>query len=178
MKKARVILPIIAIFVLFSGCSAGKDPYALANDVKTHYNEMSEPSLTARVTADYGDRLSEFTLALAGNEITILAPDEVSGIKARIAVGGVSLVYSDAEVFSGAVTANGLSPVAALPFMLECFRAGTVSSAWLDGDKLTVDYFISDTISLRAEFDAETLSPMAALLTEEGSRALCAEFIN
>lgn len=177
MKKARALLPIFALFILLSGCKGGKDAYALANEVKNYYNEASEPALTARVIADYGDRLSEFTLSLEGDEITILAPDEVSGIKARLSGGGVSLVYSGAEVFSGAVTGSGLSPVAALPFMLDCFRSGTVASAWLDGEKLTVDYYVSDTVSLRAEFDASTLSPVAALLTEEGARALSAEFI-
>lgn len=133
--------------------------------------------MTAAVVADYGDRLAEFTLRLEGDTVTILSPEEVAGVGARLSDDGLSLIWEGAEVFTGAVTRSGLSPVAALPLMRETFRDGVVSDAWLYGGRLTVDYYISDGVSLRAEFDPETLSPLSALLTEDGGRALSAEFL-
>lgn len=178
MKKYRIILPIFLIFVLISGCKAGKDAYALANEVKIHYNDMINPSLTAKVTADYGDRLAEYTLVLNGNEITILAPDEVSGVTARIGENGVSLIFGEAEIFSGEVTKGGLSPVSALPEMIDTWKSGVITSAWLEGDMLLVDYRITDSLSLRTQFDSATFAPLSAILTEDGGRVLSAEFEN
>lgn len=170
------ILPFLAILVLISGCSGGKDAFSLANGVKTHYNEAVGLSLTARVVADYGDRLSEFTLRLAGDTVTILEPAEVAGVSAKVSDDGVTLIYSGAEVFSGNLTRSGLSPVSALPLMAETWKTCAVAAAWFEGNALILEHRVSESVTLRTSFDKNTLAPVSALLTEDGGRVLSAEF--
>lgn len=173
MKK---LLPVLIVLFALSSCSAGKNAEALAKEVELDYTDPESVSLTARVEADYGERIWSFLLALDGDTVTILEPESVSGVTARIGEDGVTLAYDGAEVFTGELTAGGLSPAQALPLMLRSWGGGLLTSAQLYGDTLELTHRIEDGVSLVTEFDADTLYPSRAELYRDGQRVLSAEF--
>ena len=184
------ILKIAALFVIsaliLSSCSGKMSADDLAREVKKSYTESDHISMNAEITANYAARAWRFLVKYEGGSgggtVTILEPENVSGISARIDADGVTLVYDGAEVFTGEVTEDGLSPVDALPVIVSLWRGGIVTgAAWetADGEKcLAVSYRITDGVTARTLFDTETLLPVSAELIRGGYAVLSLRFLN
>lgn len=140
------------------------------------YTKAEALRMTARVHADYGSRLWDFLLTLEGDTVTIREPDTLAGVQARVGEDGVTLLYAGAEVYTGAVTASGLSPVEALPLMGKLWREGLVTSAQSTPEGLALLFRVEDGAELETVFDPETFAPRTAALYWEGVRVLWAEF--
>lgn len=133
--------------------------------------DLSSPSLTADVTADYGDRVYSFRLKYAGGVVTILSPDSIAGIEALVGEDGFSLRYDGAEVFTGSI--GGISPMSALPLVLNAFAADYISDAKFAPDNiLSVTFRIDDNVALNVDFDRETELPISAEVSENGEMKL------
>ncbi|MGX8698522.1 MAG: hypothetical protein ACSW8F_01155 [bacterium] len=139
------------------------------------YTKEEPPRFTAKVDADYGERLWSFRLALEGDTVTILEPESIAGIEAQVGEDGVTLRYDGAEVYTGAVTASGLSPAEALPLMRKLWREGLVTDAQRHGDTLWLTFYVEEGTRLVTAFDAASFTPLTAELYREGSRVLSAE---
>lgn len=187
MKRAARALLLAAIIAVFSASCAGKiSANELAQRIRKSYTEADAVSLNAEVTANYAARSYKFVLKYVGTAeggtVTILEPENVSGITAKIGTDGVTLSYDGAEVFTGEVTAEGLGPVDALPVLVGAWRSGTVTEAsreTVDGaDCLRILYRITDEVTLSTLFDAETYFPVSAELVRDGYTVLTAAFLN
>ena len=83
MKK---ILSAVVLMLVLSGCSE-KNASQSFLDIRTAYLS-ADITLSADVRADYGDRCYEYSLSYTGDgksgEVSILSPEEISGISASI----------------------------------------------------------------------------------------------
>ena len=168
MRRFMAFFVSFALFFL-SSCT-GQGPLALFEDIRAFYSGAQALSISADVTADYGGTIFEFTLlysgSIAGGRIEVLAPETVAGIQADVSFeDGVTLRYDGAELYTGALSPDGLSPVDCIPVMLRQWCSGYISAAGYDSvmgiDALQVDFDI-DGVLLRTWFDRETWIPVTA----------------
>lgn len=119
--------------LLLTGCTGGgsstKDKLEAAQSV---YRTMSGCTAQAEITADYGQRVYEFTLDLQytkGGEtvLTVTAPEDIAGVTARLKDGAATLEYDGASLETGELDGQGLSPVSALPALLNAVQTGFIA---------------------------------------------------
>ena len=132
MKK---ILSAVVLMLVLSGCS-GKDASQSFLDIRTAYLS-ADITLSADVRADYGDRCYEYSLSYTGDgksgEVSILSPEEISGISASIGENKkVSLKCGDTLIDTGILHGAGVSPVETLPLIVNAIREGYVSTVYTE----------------------------------------------
>ena len=121
--------------LVLSGCS-GKDASQSFLDIRTAYLS-ADITLSADVRADYGDRCYEYSLSYTGDgksgEVSILSPEEISGISASIGENKkVSLKCGDTLIDTGILYGAGVSPVETLPLIVNAIREGYVSTVYTE----------------------------------------------
>lgn len=126
-----MILPLLA------GCSGGEKDGGnsadeLALSIRTEYLAMTACAATVDITADYGQRVFEYTMSVSWQKdgetlLTVVAPEEIAGITARIENGSSYLEYDGASLETGFLSAEGLSPMEAVPAVLDYIFSGYIA---------------------------------------------------
>ena len=141
MKK---ILFLAVAFLIMTACS-NDNPYETFLLIRAGYL-AADVQLTAELSADYGDRCVEYKLAYVGDgksgEVSVIEPDEIRGISAQIGEDKkVSLKCGDVLIDTGVIYGTDVSPVGALPLIVNAVREGYVSTVYretLNGSEYTV----------------------------------------
>ena len=136
MRKVFFLFALTIPLLLLTGCFGGGEGQKmldLALTIRGEYLAMTQCAARAELTADYGQRIYTYTLDVAGNgeelTLTVAEPDLIAGITARVKQGESFLVYDDLVLETGPLTDEGLSPMSAIPAMLEQLRGGYLM-AW------------------------------------------------
>lgn len=133
MRRA-VSVCVLMISLLLSGCGAGNgnSPMDLALAIRQDYLAAEGCDAVLEVTADYGQRVHTFTVEVCvrGKEtsLTVIGPQEVSGIRARLEEGRAGLGFEDVILDTGTLDDSGLTVLGALPALLEAARSGYMDS--------------------------------------------------
>jgi hypothetical protein len=168
-----------------SSCGGSKSGgEELALKIRTSFLETEELSVKADITADYGERVYEFTITYTGGAdsgvIEILAPEAIAGLTAKVSVSGATLEYDGAALDMGAVTKDGLSPAEALPVLISQWQSGYISGCNFeklgDTDTLAVTTDISETVNQKTWFDVKTRLPLRAELIDNGVMVISCRF--
>lgn len=139
MRKLLLCVPMMTLLLL-SACKGGaagvSEAEQLALTVRGEYLEQTAWTSAASVTADYGRRVYQYELTAAcdGEETTLslTAPETVAGMTAHLKNGAGSLEYEGMWVETGPLDGEGLSPVSAVPALLEAARSGYITACALD----------------------------------------------
>ena len=96
---------------------------------------MQSCEAQCEVTADYGQRVYDFSydFSMVGEETTLLmtAPEAVAGLTVTMTGEQGELSYAGTMVETGNLSDQGLSPVTAVPTMLELARSGFIETCTL-----------------------------------------------
>lgn len=167
MRRTK-LAALMIISLLLSGCG-GHGNEKKFEGFRTALSAAQEIGMTAEVTADYGDTAREYTLALTdtaeGSQVEVLAPALLAGVRAHIDKDGSTLEYENLILDTGELTDDGLTPVSALPRLVETIRTGHVDGIWREGECLAVKLTPDDTVTLTLWLDAETMTPRRAELS-------------
>lgn len=138
MRKRMGCALMMTLCLLLSACGVsgdgGNDADELALEIRAEYLAMTGCTAQMELTADYGERVYDYTLDLAYEKdgettMTVVAPEEVAGVMARISGETTSLEYDGVSLETGPLDLSGLSPVSAPPLLLrgamEAFIAET-----------------------------------------------------
>ncbi len=188
MGKLLFCVPMMTL--LLSACAGGaggSEAEELALQIRGEYLAMGSCAGQAAITADYGQRVYQYELAVAvdGEEITLTlsAPDTVAGITARVAGEDGQLEYDGLSVETGPLDPEGLSPVSAVPALLEGARSGYILSCSLEeeGALLRVDCGDPEGTpgsgrEVSLWFDASTHALSRGEISVDGFRAILCEF--
>ena len=171
---------------LLAGCGGGEDEGTgadeLALNIRTEFLAMTACSFTADITADYGQRGDEYTLEVAWEKdgetvLTVTAPETIAGITARIADGTTYLEYDGASLETGPLSGDGLSPMEAVPAILEEICTGCIAACGFEtvGEQELLRVVCREpesTPGTGAEgvfwFDPVTHAPVLAELMQDG----------
>lgn len=137
MRKLLLCVPMITL--LLAGCGGktqGSEAEQLALLVRGEYLEMTACSLDASITADYGQRVYQYELSAAVGEeetvLTLTAPEAVAGVTARLSGETGLLEYDGMSVETGTLDSEGLTPMSALPALLETAQSGYIAAYALE----------------------------------------------
>ena len=184
----RKLLLCALMMTLLTGCgkAAVSEAEELALTIRGEYLAMDSCAIQASVTADYGQRVYQYELAAAVNKeetiLTLSAPETVAGLTARIAGEDSHLVFDGVSVETGPLDGDGLTPVSALPALLEAARSGYIAACALeeDGKLLRVDCG-DPAVSLGSGtetvlwFDTATHALVKGEVSVDGFRAILCE---
>ncbi len=160
---------------------------ALALAIREEYLGKTACQCQADVTADYGQRVYQYGMeaAVNGEEtvLTLSAPETVAGLTARLKAGESALEYDGLSVETGPLNDDGLTPVSAVPALLEAAKSGYIRSCALeeDGALLRVDCGDPEgTPGVGTEivlwFDAASHALTRGEISVDGFRAILCEF--
>lgn len=122
--------------LLLTGCAGGKtggiSADELALNIRTEYMSMSKFNTTVDIVADYGKRVYEYTMDVTWEKdgetvLTVVRPENIAGITARIQNGSSFLDYDGVSLETGMLSADGFSPVEAIPALINYILSGYIS---------------------------------------------------
>lgn len=119
------------------GGEGGSQAEQLALDIRGDYLAAAGCTAAMEVTADYGQRVYVYGIDLAWQRegesvLTLTAPEEVAGVTARLEAGSTALEYDGVRVETGALDDAGLSPVGAVPVLLDYVQSGYIASCGME----------------------------------------------
>ena len=154
MRKALLFAPMLMLLLTACGGGEEKDP---AVALQEQYAAVASATMEADVTCHYTDEVRTYTLLCAytpdESTVTVLAPSSLSGISATVAEGALQLSYEDISLDAGGYSAAAISPVAALPRLMEAAASGD-----LPGEEGTV---------YTTWFDRQTMLPLRSEITSD-----------
>ena len=132
----RVLCALMMTLVLLTGCSRGeqgtiRSAEELVLSIRTEYLAMTACKASVDVTADYGQRVYEYSMDISWQKdgetrLTITAPENIAGITARIQEGKSFLEYDGVSLETGILSGTGLSPVEVVPATLNYILSGYI----------------------------------------------------
>lgn len=124
----------LAFIVLLAGCAGtGENEREEILEIRTEYIAERVLTLTAELTADYGERVYVYTLRYTGGAdsgtMEVLSPEHIKGVSAVCDGDRVSLRSGDTVVDTGQLV-FGMCPLEAFPFMINAWSSGYITSSW------------------------------------------------
>ena len=141
MRKA--LSCVLMMTLLLSGCQAGtaaETPEEAALALREEYQALSGWSATVDISVCYSEAVYDFTLDASWQRegetvLTVIAPELLAGITARVAEGETVLEYDGAGLSLGLLDGAGLTPVSAVPALMEQIEKGYMAKcAWSGGN--------------------------------------------
>lgn len=186
MNKRLLFLPMMLL--LLTGCGGGQEnengAEAQAVAIRGEYMAMTSYSLQAQVNADYGQRVYDFTLSVTwdGEETTVAIrePEMLAGVTARITGEEGTLEYEDLSLETGFLDEDGLSPVSALPALMEAARSQYIDRCTLTDGMLEVHCADPEQKpgtgrEVTLWFDSQTHALTAGEISQDGRRVIACE---
>lgn len=135
------LCPVILSIFITSSCSKTEDPQAEAIEMRHSYLSLSQATALCQVTADYGERVYDFSMVLVAERreeglsttLTLTEPASLKGISVTQTGTGQDsqLVWEDLVLETGDLNPEGLSPVTAIPLLLDTLERGFIHSVSL-----------------------------------------------
>ena len=187
MRKCLICVLMTTLLLAGCGKAGVSEAEELALTVRGEYLAMESCAARAAVTADYGQRVYQYEMAVSVNgeetTLTLSAPETVAGLTARLTGEENLLEFDGVSVETGPLDDDGLTPVSALPALLEAARSGYMTACALeeDGALLRIDCGDPEgTPGAGTEtalwFDASTHALTRGEISVDGFRAILCEF--
>ena len=187
MRKCVVCVLMTTLLLAGCGKAGVSEAEELALTIRGEYLAMTDCAAQADITADYGRRVYQYGISAAVTEqetiLTLTAPETVAGLSARLDGEESLLEFDGVSVETGPMDGDGLTPIAAVPALLEAARTGCITACALeeDGTVLRVDCGDPEGTPGKGTetalwFDAATHALTRGELSVDGFRVILCEF--
>ena len=187
MRKRLLCVLMMTLFLTGCGGGGGKEAEELALSIRGEYLAMESCAIEASVTADYGQRVYEYEMAVSVNGeetvLTLSAPETVAGLTARLAGEESQLEFDGLSVETGPLDGDGLTPVSAVPALLEAARSGYITACGLEGEGTVLRVDCGDPTGSPGAgteyalwFDASAHTLIKGEISVDGFRVILCEF--
>lgn len=187
MRKCLVCVLMTTLLLAGCGQGGGNEAEELALTIRGEYLAMDGCAAQAAVTADYGQRVYRYEMAVSvtGEEtlLTLSAPETVAGLSARTTGEENLLEFDGVSVETGPLDGSGLTPVSAVPALLEAARTGYITACALEEDGTVLRVDCGDPAGspgTGAEtalwFDVSTHALTRGEISSDGFRVILCEF--
>ena len=166
MKKLLVLLlPVMCLLLSACGSNKAQESYeSFAEKLRASENL----SFNASLRSEYDDKTVEFAVRYIadseGCSVTVIKPELISGISAHVAKGESRLRFDDVILDTGELTDFGLTPMSALPMLMDGIREGFTDSVWEEDGEIVAHIEAADELSLQLRLDKYSLTPLSAEL--------------
>ena len=161
-----------------SGCG-GREFAKAREDLAARLDEAECLSFTANIRAEYENKTARFTLSYyedgEGGRVTVLAPQLIAGVTARIQPGSTSLEYDGVCLGTGELDDFGLSPMSSLPMLVQALKDGDMNAGWSEGGCTVLELQSTDELVCTVWFAPEDMTPRQAELRSDGRVKVFAE---
>jgi len=169
---------VLCLLLLLTACQA-KEPTQRALDFRTDLLESGGCGFTADISADYGDRVYDFTVtcdytAGEGARIEVLQPEEIAGIAAQVSPDGAKVIFDGVELDFGQLAEGNVSPMAASWLLGHCWTEAYTDSAGTDGDLYRITHlegYNEEELTVDTWLD-DAPTPVHAEIAYDGTRCL------
>lgn len=180
MKRLAVLL-ILAW--LLCGCRQTELEQGMA--LRGKLLQAEECTFDAKVTADYGDKLYEFSMACKADKdgvvtFTVTEPETISGITGKVNKSGGAITFDDTVLEFGLMAEGRLSPVSAPWLLIKTLRSGYLKSAGREDGvtRLTLDDSFQEDALMVDVWMGEDGLPTRGEILSDGRRILTVEVEN
>lgn len=179
----KKVLICVMICLILPGCDASpKSDMQQALDLRASLLETGGCSFTAVIGADFGERVYSFSVSCdytagEGAKITVLQPEEISGIAARVSERGAVIEFEDLELDFGQLAEGNVSPMEAAWLLPHCWEGAYIDSVGQDGDLLRItflDGYEDETLTVDTWLNTDK-TPVYGEIIYEGVRCLTVE---
>ena len=187
MRKTVCAL-MMTLCHLLAGCG-GQDideVDQLTLDIRGEYLALERVTAQVEVGTDYGRRVYAYRMELdwrreGDTTITVTAPEEVSGITARISAGETFLEYDGVSLETGPLDETGLSPIGVGICLLEAAAEGFIAESGFDtlDERTCLRLLCRDPESMPGEgtectlwFDKDTHDLLRGEISVDGRRVV------
>lgn len=191
MRRSGVVC-VLMITLLLAACGgSGEDKGPLEQALAIRGEYLAAAGCTARldVTADYGQRVYTHTVDVNVSDgrttLQVVAPEEVAGFTAHLDGARSSLEYDGAVLETGELSCDGLTPLSAVPVMLETARSGFIAGCTREmlGEREAVRVQCHDPAAQPGNgrettlwFDADSHMLLRGEVSVDGRRVITCEF--
>lgn len=184
MRAIKSLLPVLAAIILLQSCSGGVEDEDILAEFRDSLGESPEMLFAADIRADYGDRLFDCSVSFSGfvdgGTITVSAPELIAGVTVELRDGGATLEFDGAEVYTGEILPDGMSPVDAIPLILSTWRDGLATETvreTVEGEEcLSVLFRVDDRVTSRTWIPVKTLLPLRSEIALDGYTVIGVDF--
>ena len=174
MRRLWAALMITAIFLC--GCDSEDRMQQRLDERRQEIADSEYVSFRANVSAELTESVFDCALDVerSGGEtvIEVIQPEIVAGIKARVSHDGAFLEYEDMVLVIGDAVLGELSPMAAMPLVLDALGKGYADMMWTETqgqtELIAMQCYVSENEYMRIWFEAENLTPVNAELVSGG----------
>lgn len=168
MKKLLVLLSLMCLLLTSCSIDRAQESYDRFSE---KLNENENLTFNAALRSEYDDKTVEFSVRYTsdgdGCSVTVIKPELISGISAHVEKGDSKLIFDDMILDTGELTNFGLSPMSALPMMIDGIRNGYADSVWEENGEIIAHIEATDELSIQLRLDKYTLTPLGAELISE-----------
>lgn len=172
MRKLLVSVLMMTLLLL-SGC--GEREARLEKGFQQFQETVTATenlSAAVRLTASTGGAVSEYLLDLSYDgraaAVTIREPELLSGITAVAQRGQTEIAYESVRLGAGALDETGLTPVSALPAVIDAIQSGYLELLWWEEAYICARLHVSDSSVLTLWLEEDTLVPYVAEIASDG----------
>ena len=180
MKKTAICALILSLALLL--CACGEEESSRFEEFRRGLGSAAELSFTARLRAEYENKTESFVLELEKNAdtctVAVVEPEIIKGIKAHMAEDGDRLEYDGIILDVGKLTENGLTPMSALPMLVNSLPDAFLVSAFSEGDMLCAVLQPDEELIIKLWLDAASLTPLSAEMNVGGVSVIFADIEN
>jgi len=174
----KVLLFVPMLILLLTACGGGEqDDTAL--QLQQQYAAVESATMEAEIVCHYDNEVREYKLLCAytpeKSTVTVLSPENLAGISAQVENGTLTLSYDDISLDAGTYSAAAVSPVVALPKLMEAAAWGYPGeqSEETVGERVCIrlgcDLSDEPGTMYTTWFDKETLLPLRSEITVDGT---------
>lgn len=178
MKKGCLLAAGLTGVWLLTSCAGGNQAKDRMQAAQAVYRTMSGCTAQAEITADYGQRvygyIVDLTAAGGSGVMTVKEPETIAGTVLTWSDGETQLEYDGAELDTGSLSDQGLSPADAMPTILTACQNGAIVDCCMeeqDGRETlhsTLDWDGDQGGQLQCWFRPEDYSLLRAELSQDG----------
>jgi len=175
VRRIVVCAQMIILCLVLCACGQTADTGAdeLALEIRGQYIAMTTCAGQMELIADYGERVYEYTMDFFYEKdgelvLTIIEPESIAGITARVSDGGTTLEFDGTRLETGSLSGDGLSPIDGLPTLFTYAREGCIAECGVE----TLDNTQSLRICCRDPEDKPGKGAEATLWFDSGTHEL------
>ncbi len=169
----RLCLLILCIFSLMLTACGGQADQEKLDEFKSQLSQRETVSFTADIRCEYPDKTHEFSLyyegGTEGSTVKVLSPKMIAGVSAEFSPDGTSLNFGETSVDTGNLDEYGLSPMSALPSLVNLMKNGFMESSWEEADFSVYELSLNDNLSAQIWFNSLNMVPVKAELISNGT---------